>query len=331
MMDKIDRYNGVVTRATRVWDRDHVPKAPEYRNRVRFCLCLNDMDERGMHLGNLMVLLVNWVACQRFGTKLVLRCGYSWEDEFAYWPNLPEGPKLQVLSDMKRLGIQPEIVYDEYDYLDKYVSFCSQLWGVGVARETKANLAETCQKAFGNNPYMDGFLGYCAQAGLQHPLTVPTVREEVADVCQRVMSYEPVTDDFVLMQGVRESCMNVHDDLRYGFRFVIRGVDLVPTYLPIENAIYRGLKSTSPALVHLPTVKVDRVKMSKSFHNTDGYYLHDIMDRAGVEYGILDVLSICMNIPIDYTLSDVYEKFEWSWLKSRSSVDVEETRLNWKV
>jgi len=300
---------------------------------LRFCVSLTGIEDGGLHVGNLMVLLTNVALARRYGYGLLVRYGWQWVDYFKYWGG--RLPGLNVLRDnLDYFDIREDILVDEAIRLPHYIEDCLALSNMGLLEQDESVKIEANFDAYlaeylpGLDPhcdFVDWLLDTYRRLGITSPLFVPYRNGLYPDRCQGILR-TTATDGTILYCGVREAACNVLDDLCYDIAAVVRGLDIGTTYLPLEYALYWRLGRNPPLSCHLPEIRSRGEKMSKQSGNANGYRLLDLRERFDADDLARHLVGLCMDIPADLnTFADVCQHIEWAWLKPLAHIDIEET------
>lgn len=303
---------------------------------VRFSVCLTDIQDGGLHVGNLMVLAANTAVSRRYGLPMYVKYGWTWPDYFKHWPHMPtHGPEM-LQQHLDFLGIEPTLLLAEETLLPAYYGIVRKMAQFEVLdtdegkkivdagiRNLQKQLPDEIptESEFGNwlRKLHDGL-------DIAHPYFVTPNVTECVDLAQDALLCK--ADDGVVVEGiVREALMNVIDDHLFGVMVVMRGIDIGKTYVPVELDIYERFGMNPPAYAHLPEIRSGGEKISKRLQTADGYRMADLIDRGwDADQLLFDLCGLCMEYPVGVTsFSDVCRHFEWEWLRPLDHVDIEET------
>lgn len=298
-----------------------------------------------LHVGNIRAAIINYLYAKKVGGKFYLRLDDTdverVRDEY----------RDMILTDMKWLGLEYDLLFKESDRLDKYEEAKNKLIANGRLYECyetpeELNLQRKAQIASGITPiYNRAALNLTAEqkANLRAQGLKPHYRFLLED---KVTSWDDKIKGKITYEGrhfsdpvlVRDNGVptytfcSVVDDVDYNVTDIIRGEDHI-TNTAIQIQIFEALGAKAPDFAHLALVKASEGKISKREGGFDVKSLRGDGYQAMSVINLLAQIGTSEGIKIHTNIDELVRDFSFDkFSKSSTNYDISElTNINQKL
>ena len=275
-----------------------------------------------LHVGNIRVAILNFLFCQKFGGKFILR--FDDTDN----KRVKEEYRQTILDDFKWLGISYDDFFKQSDNLVKYKKAKEQLIANGrlyecFESEEEIKMQRKMQVASGQRPiYNRAALNLTAEQkqNFKNQGRKPYYRFLLED---KTVSWEDELKGKVTFEGrsfsdpvlIRENGVptytfcSVVDDIEHNISHIMRGEDHI-TNTAIQIQIFQALGGNEPKFIHFPLIKHNAGKISKRI---GGFDIKSLREEGFEPLAIINLLSqIGTSENIAYhDISKIIQKFDF--------------------